>query len=150
VSTAALYDRDFYRWCLDQARALRALSAMRANLAVPLDLDNLAEEIESLGKSQERELFSRYVVILVHLLKWRFQPERRTRSWRSTLLVQRDELESLYRFSPGLKALRRATLEEAYPIARNRAARETRLPLATFPETCPFTLEEIEDPEFLP
>jgi hypothetical protein len=144
------HENDFYGWCLDQARALRALSAMRVNLAVPLDLDNLAEEIESLGKAQERELFSRYVVILVHLLKWRFQPERRTRSWRSTLLVQRDELESLYRFSPGLKALRQPTLEEAYPVARKRAARETRLPLATFPESCPFTLEEIEDPEFLP
>ena len=79
MSAVSLYDRDFHRWCLEQARALRALSAMRANLAVPLDLEHLAEEIESLGKSQERELFSRYVVILVHLLKWRFQPERRTR-----------------------------------------------------------------------
>jgi len=150
MSAVSLYDRDFHRWCLEQARALRALSAMRANLAVPLDLEHLAEEIESLGKSQERELFSRYVVILVHLLKWRFQPERRTRSWRSTLLVQRDELESLYRFSPGLKALRQATLEQAYPVARKRAARETRLPLPTFPETCPFSIAEIEDPEFLP
>jgi len=147
---SAGYEEDFHRWCLEQAQALRALSAMRANLAVPLDLEHLAEEIESLGKSQERELFSRYVVILVHLLKWRFQPERRTRSWRSTLLVQRDELESLYRFSPGLKALRQATLEEAYPVARKRAARGTRLPLPTFPETCPFSIDEIEDPEFLP
>lgn len=150
MSTASLYDRDFYRWCLAEAEALRKLASMRANLAVPLDLENLAEEIESLGKSQARELFSRYVVILVHLLTWRHQPERRSRSWRGTLATQCFELESLYRFSPGLKAQREAMLEEAYAVARKRAARETRLPLSTFPETCPFSLDEIEDPEFLP
>lgn len=149
MSAVSLSEQDFHRWCLDQA-ALENLAAMRANLAVPLDLENLPEEIESLGKSQERELFSRYVVILVHLPKWRFEPERRSRSSRRTHSTQRDELESLYRFSPGLKTRRGATLDAAYPGARKRAARETGLPLSTFPETCPFTLDQIEDPDFLP
>lgn len=150
MSTTTLYEEDFYRWSLEQAERLRRLAAMRANLAVPLDLENLAEEIESLGKSQAREQFSRYVVILLHLLKWRYQPERRSRSWRSTVRTQRDELESLYRFSPGLRTQGWAILEEAYGVARKRAARETRLALSTFPETCPFTPEQVEDPEFLP
>ncbi|MCL6608076.1 MAG: DUF29 domain-containing protein [Geminicoccaceae bacterium] len=150
MSTAALYDRDFHRWCLEQAQALRALSAMRANLAVPLDLDNLAEEIESLGKAQQRELASRYRVLLLHLLKWSRQPRRRTRSWRSTIATQRLEIARLLRQNPSLRARRAEELAEAYDEARTLAAIETGLPLATFPETCPFTFEEIEDPEFLP
>ncbi len=150
MPTATIYDRDFYRWCLEQAEALRSFAAQRPNLDVPLDLDNLAEEIESLGKSQARELFSRYVVILLHLLKWRHQPQRRSRSWRSTIATQRDELVSLFRFSPGLRSQRETTLEEAYAQARKRAARETGLPLETFPETCPFSPDQVEDAEFWP
>ena len=147
---SAGYEEDFHRWCLDQARALRALSAMRANLAVPLDLDNLAEEIESLGISQLHELRARLRQLLAHLLKWCYQPQRRSRSWRTTLRVQRDALADLFESSPSLKRRLAEELPKAYEKARRLAADETGLPLATFPETCPFTLEEIEDPEFLP
>lgn len=150
MPTATLYDRDFYRWCLEQAEALRALAAQRPNLPLPLDLDNLAEEIESLGKSQARELFSRYVVILVHLLKWRHQPQRRSRSWRSTIATQRVELADLLATSPSLRRRRAAEIARAYAAARKLAAIETGLPLDTFPETCPFTPDQVEDPELWP
>ncbi len=147
---AGLYDRDFYRWCLAEARALRKLAALRTELPVPLDLDNLAEEIESLGKSQARELFSRYVVILLHLLKWRHQPQRRSRSWRSTIATQRVELADLLAMSPSLRRRRSAEIARAYAAARKLAAIETGLPVDTFPETCPFTPDQVEDPEFWP
>jgi hypothetical protein len=123
---------------------------MRVNLAVPLDLENLAEEIESLGKSQRRELVSRYQVLLLHLLKWRHEPRRRSRSWRSTIATQRLEIARSLRQNPSLRARRAEELEDAYVGARTLAAIETGLPLSTFPETCPFTLDQIEDPEFLP
>ncbi len=145
-----LYDRDFYRWCLAEARALRKLAALRTELPVPLDLDNLAEEIESLGKSQLRELGSRHVVLLVHLLKWRHQPQRRSRSWRSTIETQRVELQRLLRINPSLRGRRAAELTDAYADARRLAAAETGLPVDTFPETCPFTPDQVEDPEFWP
>jgi len=150
MSAVSLHDRDFHRWCLEQAQALRALSAMRANLAVPLDLEHLAEEIESLGISQLHELRARLRQLLAHLLKWRYQPQRRSRSWRTTLRVQRDALADLFESSPSLKRRLAEELPRAYEKARRLAADETGLPLPTFPETCPFTLEEIEDPEFLP
>jgi hypothetical protein len=150
MSAVSLYEQDFHRWCLDQATALRKLAEMRANLAVPLDLENLAEEIESLGKSQRRELVSRYQVLLLHLLKWRHEPRRRSRSWRSTIATQRLEIARSLRQNPSLRARRAEELEDAYVGARTLAAIETGLPLSTFPETCPFTLDQIEDPEFLP
>ncbi|BCX18776.1 MAG: hypothetical protein KatS3mg117_2458 [Geminicoccaceae bacterium] len=150
MSAVSLYEQDFHRWCLDQAAALKKLAAMRANLAVPLDLENLAEEIESLGKSQRRELVSRYQVLLLHLLKWRHEPRRRSRSWRSTIATQRLEIARLLRQNPSLRARRVEELADAYEGARTLAAIETGSPLSTFPETCPFTLDQIEDPEFLP
>jgi hypothetical protein len=150
MSAVSLYEQDFHRWCLDQATALRKLAEMRANLAVPLDLENLAEEIESLGVSQLHELRARLRQLLAHLLKWRYQPQRRSRSWRATIRVQRDALADLLQSSPSLKRRLGEELPRAYEKARRLAADETGLPLSTFPETCPFTLDQIEDPEFLP
>ncbi|MCS6779060.1 MAG: DUF29 domain-containing protein [Geminicoccaceae bacterium] len=150
MSTASLYEEDFYRWSQEQALALRKLAAMRANLAVPLDLEHLAEEIESVGISQLHALRARLRQLLAHLLKWRFQPERRTRSWRSTIRVQRDAIADLLESSPSLRRRLGEELAKAYEKARRQAADETGLPLAAFPEACPFTVEEVEDPEFLP
>ncbi len=150
MSTASLYEEDFYRWSLEQAERLRALAAIRANLAVPLDLKNLAEEIESVGIAQLHALRARLRQLLAHLLKWRFQPKRRTRSWRTTIRVQRDAIADLLESSPSLRRRLSEELAKAYAKARRQAADETGLPLATFPETCPFTPEQVEDPEFLP
>ncbi|MBL8672855.1 MAG: DUF29 domain-containing protein [Alphaproteobacteria bacterium] len=131
--TATLYDQDFAQWCEEQAGRLRSgrLDA--------LDVENLAEEIESMGKSQQRELASRLQVLLLHLLKQRFQPEHDSRSWRSTIIEQRAALAGLLAQSPILRRLLPEGLVAAYAVARRRAAAETDLPVATFPETCPFT-----------
>lgn len=144
------YDEDFYAWCLEQARSLRRLAAAQPTLDEPLDLENLAEEIESLGKSQLRELGSRYRVLLLHLLKWRHQPDLRTPRWRSTIRTQRREIADLLAQSPSLRRRRAERIAAAYAAAREDAADETGLPLETFPETCPFTREQVEDPGFLP
>lgn len=144
------YDTDFYSWTQDQAAKLRRAAASRVNLPEPVDFLNIAEEIESLGASQLRELYSRYVVLLAHLLKWEHQPERRGGSWRATIRTQRRELEDLLTLSPGLKPRRRARLAKAYTAAREAAADETGLPIERFPEACPYTLQQVEDPGFWP
>ena len=148
IRAATAYDEDVFTWSQEQAAALRRLAADRVNLPEPVDLLSIAEEIESLGNSQWRELGPRYLVILTHLLKWRPQPGKRSKSWRATLTTQRREIESLLRFSPGLKPKRADELHLAYSRARQDAASQTGLPLTTFPETCPFTVEQVESEEF--
>ena len=144
--TAVRYEDDVYTWSLQQAAALRRAARSRVNLPDPLDFANLAEEIESLGISQQRELYSRYLVLLVHLLKWEHQPLQRGASWRATIRTQRNELEKLLRLSPGLKPKRRAELQDAYRRARDDAADETGLPPDTFPDKCPWTPDQVESP----
>jgi len=141
--TGELYEQDFVRWTEDQAAALRAgdLDA--------LDLENLAEEIESLGGNNRRELDSRLEVLLMHLLKWRYQPRKRTGSWESTIRSQRREIAKLLGQSPSLRREVDAMMAGAYPVARRNAAAETGLPLDTLPETCPFADRVLED-EWLP
>jgi hypothetical protein len=148
--TAVRYEDDFYGWSQEQAAALRRAAAARVNLPAPLDFANLAEEIESLGASQLRELYSRYRVLLLHLLKWQYQPAKRSPSWRGTINTQRREIEDLLSLSPSLKPKRRARLAKAYAAAREDAANETGLPIGTFPERCPYTLEEVESGAFWP
>lgn len=146
--TATRYDEDFYGWTQDQAAKLRRAAVSRVNLPDPVDFENLAEEIESLGASQLRELYSRYLVLLVHLLKWQYQPDKRTASWRSTVNTQRREIADLLGLSPGLRPKRPARLAKA--AAHEDAAEETGLPLASFPESCPYTLEQVEDRAWWP
>lgn len=150
AEAATLYERDFFDWTREQADLLRRAGAMRLNDLPGLDWERLAEEIEDLGKALRRELFSRYRVLVLHLLKWRHQPTRRGPSWRRTIREQRDELGELVRRNPSLRPRRPAELGIAYPRARVGAADETGLPLATFPEACPFTLDQIEDHTFWP
>ena len=139
-----LYDQDFVRWTEDQAAALRA------GRLGELDLENLAEEIESLGGRDRRELKSRLAVLLLHLLKWRHQAERRTGSWESTIRTQRSEIEELLSDNPSLRGGLGAVVARAYPIARRNAAAETGLPLDAFPETCPFGADRLLEDEWLP
>ena len=141
---------NFYGWTREQARALRAsAAASRVDLPAPVDFANLAEEIESLGISQLRELYSRYRVLLAHLLKWQHQPDHRTPSWRTTIRTQRDEIAKALRLSPGLKLKRQAELDEAYAGAREDAADDgARVPAVS--ERCPYALDEVEDRAFWP
>lgn len=143
-TSPSLYEQDFYSWALEQAAHLRA-----GRLA-ELDLANLAEEIEGLARSEARELRSRYVTLLIHLLKWEFQPDRRSSSWIETIVRERDEIEELLDGSPGLKPRRDELFAKAYKGARGRAAAETRLPLRRFPTTCPYIQRQVMDEAFWP
>lgn len=145
-----LYDRDFYSWALEQAEALRLAAGARINTPAALDWENLAEEIESLGKSQASELDSRYTQLLAHLLKWRYQPEKRSKSWRRTVDQQRIRIDKLLRQNPGLKSAQVEIFREAYPDACKFAASETGLDRSVFPPASPWTLAEATDEDFWP
>jgi hypothetical protein len=131
--TEPLYDTDFYLWTQTQTAALRAKDV------AALDLEHLAEEIESLGKRDRRAVESYLEVILLHLLKWAYRPERRRRSWEKSLLQARHRFAKLLRESPSLANQVPEFLDEGYPHARRLAAVETNLPLTTFPATCPWS-----------
>lgn len=145
-----LYEADTYGWAMQQAEALRAAARLQLNTPLALDWENLAEEIEDLAKSRARELSSRYYQLLAHLLKWEFQPEKRSSSWRGTVTGQRSEIEDVVEESPSLKPQQEDRFRRAYRKARRLASDETGLPLETFPEDCPYTLEQAIDPEFWP
>ena len=138
------YEQDFYAWTVEQTRLLRAgeLSA--------IDAANIAEEIESLGRSDRRELQSRLIVLTAHLLKWQTQPDERSKSWSATIREQRRQIETLLRDSPSLRPFVAQMLTRAYDDAREDATEETGLPETEFPAECPFALDDILSRSFLP
>ena len=146
VSSAkpADYDSDVILWAEEQARLLRA------GRFAELDIEHIADEIEDVGKSEKRELASRMAVLLAHLLKWRFQPEKRTKSWRTTIKGQRRSIEAALRATPSLKTVMRDPEWGAvvWDDALAQAERETGL--EDLPESCPFTFDEARDPDFWP
>lgn len=148
--TTTLYDTDYYSWCLEQAAALRRVAGERVNTSVPIDWENVAEELEDLGKSRARELRSRYTALLLHLLKWAYQPGRKTKSWRSTIIEQRAEIVEVLRENPSLERQAAEAFATAYGTARKLAVAQTGLPPLTFPGECPFTLAAVADEEFWP
>ncbi len=138
------YDTDFYAWAQQQAQALRAKDWGA------LDLKHLAEEVEDLRKTERRGVRSQLRLILSHLLKWVYQPEKRTENWRSTIangrvLVQED-LEDLPSLAPELETL----AAWAYPRARRDTVKDTGLPLATLLEVCPWSVEQVLAEDFWP
>ncbi len=139
-----LYETDFYTWTQRQAEHLRAGRLDSA------DLENIAEEIESLGKSQAAALRSAYRLIALHLLKTMFQPSRATKVWRSTIVRERLNVEEHLADGPGLKPRRAELFAQAYGAARREAADETGLPLGCFPVDPPFTVDELEAEGFWP
>jgi hypothetical protein len=139
-----LYESDYYTWALEQGRALRDRNTEA------LDWDNLAEEVESLGRTVVRELRSRLEVLLVHLLKWRYQQDKRSRSWRLTIREQRLRVSQVMDENPALKSSREESVTAAYEIARLVATRETELAERTFPPTSPWTFEQVTDADFWP
>ena len=139
------YEEDFVLWLEHQAELLRQ------GRVAELDLENLAEEVESIGRSDKREVQNRLIVLLAHLLKYQFQTKRRSRSWSLTISEQRRRLELVLKDSPSLlKTYAPQVFEESYSYARRKASDETRLSLGTFPETSPYTLEQTLDEDFFP
>jgi hypothetical protein len=139
-----LYDTDFYAWTQGQAELLRNHHWSK------LDLPNLIEEIESLGKQQRAELRHRLSFLMEHLLKWEYQPTKRSRSWLHTIRVQRMDTLDLLEENPSLQPYLLEGLQKAYRKAVALAAGETDLPDRTFPDHCPYTLEQILEDKFYP
>ena len=131
------YETDFYAWTQETARAIRE------GRWAEIDVPHLAEEVEDMGKSEKRALTSRLELILIHLLKLRFQAEKHTASWDLTIKAQRQRVQKLFRENPSLRARLDDLIEDAYSDARLAAAEETGLGEAMFPEVCPFSAEEV-------
>ncbi len=142
--TTHLYDTDFYAWTLEQVGLLQSQQFAQ------LDLVNLMEEIESLGRKERQELRNRLGVLLGHLLKWQFQPEQRTNSWVGNIREQRIQIKLLLKDSPSLKPYLEQTFADAYELGVALAIRETLLGEEVFPEVSPYQLEQSLDSQFLP
>ena len=141
---ATLYDTDFYAWANEQAALLRAGRLSEA------DIENIAEEIESMGKSEKRELVSRLTVLIVHLMKWHYQPALQSHSWRQTIEQQRLHIEDHLADNPSLKSKLDDAVFNAYRHARVDAEHETGMLRKIFPATCPYTFDEAMNPNFWP
>ena len=139
-----LYERDFYAWANEQAALLRSGQLTAA------DIEHIAEEIESMGKTEKRELVSRLSVLLLHLLKWQFQPSRRGASWEVTIRNQRRDIRDHLADNPSLRAHLPDLLASAYERAADTAYAETGLARAAFPSLCPWVFDQMMDPEFWP
>lgn len=143
-ATMTLYDTDFYAWTQAQAKTLKA------GLWSTLDIENLVEEIESLGRQERQELQNRLGILIGHLLKWQYQPQNRNNSWRSTLREQRRRIDQLLIDSPSLKPFLPEALARSYDDGLDLAVRETGLDYGRFPAHCAYTLAQILDPDFWP
>jgi hypothetical protein len=135
---------DFYAWCFEQAELLRQKRFAEA------DLPNIIEEIEGLGNEQRRALRSSYRLIIGHLLKWQFQPERRARFWELTIARERINVHDREKDNKSLKNEARTIVDEAYRSAVVLASKETRLPRNTVPFDCPYTVDQLRDHDFMP
>ena len=141
---SGLYEQDFFAWANTQARLLRSGGLAQADIA------NIAEEIESMGKSELRELENRLTVLFLHLLKWQFQPQRRGRRWDLTIREQRRKLKRHLDQNPSLRSRLDQAVADAYGDAVLEVARETDLPDETFPPVCPYTVGQTFDDGWLP
>jgi len=138
------YDVDFDCWAREQAQALKAGDFQK------LDLENLAEEIESLSKSDRRAIQSFLTRILFHLLKWCYQPEQRSGSWRNSVEDSRFAIRQILKDSPSLRTCTRQALEDAYQHARRKNPENPAVNPRQFPSVCPWTIEQVLDDEFWP
>jgi hypothetical protein len=136
------YTRDFYAWTQQQAKLLRNQESDRLNW------QNIVEEIEDMGRSEKRQLESPLEILIMHLLKWQFQPNFRSRSWQLTIKEQPLRLEKLLSENHSLKSSLDDVKEKIYPLAVISAEKETGL--SSFPENCPYELKELFSPQFLP
>lgn len=138
------YDSDFYGWTQEQAELIRAGSLNQ------LDTQNLLEEIEAMGRSERRELGARFKILLMHLLKWKLQSERQTRSWTLTIEEQRISLIEILDENPSLKPHIQEAINKAYKHAVIAAESETNIRRSVFPATCPWSFEDIIAADFYP
>ncbi|WP_253180913.1 DUF29 domain-containing protein [Candidatus Marithrix sp. Canyon 246] len=141
----AAYQQDFYTWTLEQT------SLLKQKRFDELDLEHIIEEMEDMGKSEKRALESYIENLLMHLLKWKYQPYYiGRRSWELTIIEQRKRLKWHIKENPGLKSKLPEAIERSYELAKLGAEKETGIPISRYPETCPWTYQQFTDSEFWP
>jgi hypothetical protein len=145
------YEVDFYGW------AMRNAQLLRQGRFAEIDVEHIAEELESMSKKDQRELESRFIILIAHLLKWQYQLQQimamwpwQGGSWRGSIIEQRVQIAKLLRNNPGLKPHLSEAIANAYPDAVELASEETQLAKNTFPEVCPYTVEQLLEKEFYP
>ncbi len=144
VDSGPGYDEDFFLWTEHQA------ALIRPRRLDSIDWDNVADEIESLGSGDLRQLGNRLDVLINHLLKWQLQPDARSGSWRGSIRTQRGRILRLLKHSLSLRQHIASEVQDGYARAAATAADETRLPRAQFPPSCPYTVENLLDEDFFP
>ncbi len=143
-ATKALYETDFNLWLKETVNLLRKGEVEK------LDLENLAEEIEDMGNSRKDALESNLIRVLQHLLKWKYQPQKRTNSWKASITEHSLRLNKAFKKSPSLKPYFESVFADCYQDARLITSQETGLDIATFPELCPFSQADVLNPQYLP
>ena len=143
-SLSTLYDEDFMLWLENN------IDLLKNGKFNQLDLDNLIEELESMGKSNKKAMWSNLMILLMHLLKYKYQKDYRSNSWRFTIIEHRKRIKRDFKDSPSLRPYFNQIFTECYQDARDLASQETGLPLKTFPPECPFTQIEVLTEDFLP
>ena len=143
-ATKVLYEADFNLWLSETVNLIRKGELDK------LDLENLAEEIEDMGNSRKDALESNLIRVLQHLLKWKYQPQKRTNSWKVSITEHSLRLNKAFKKSPSLKVYFDDVFTECYQDARLIASQETGLNILSFPEVCPFKREDILNPQYLP
>jgi hypothetical protein len=139
-----LYDSDYLKWLETTVENLRLQNYSN------IDWENLIEEIEDMGRSEGRSLESNLIVVLTHLLKWQYQPEFRSGSWKGSLVEHRRRIRKALQESPSLKPYLEQVFAECYADAVEQASAETELPMETFPQACPYSVTEVLAANFLP
>lgn len=142
--TSSLHDQDFNLWV---ESTIELLQQKRFD---QLDIENLISEIESMGKNDRKSVKSNLRILLMHLLKWQYQPDKRTNSWRTTIKEHRNRLEDDFADSPSLKNYFLEVFDECYQKARDLASSETGLSISVFPVECPFPSDLVLESDFLP
>ncbi len=144
ANVETLYETDFYAWAMEMAQLIKTKQFDK------VDIEHLAEEVESMGASERNALESRLIELMLHLLKWQFQPERKGRSWQQSIAKQRVGIDKVLKQNPSLKYQYQQRVDECYIYAKRYAAIETGLLISHFPENCPYSVEQLFDFEFLP
>jgi hypothetical protein len=142
MTSQNLYQKDFYAWCYAQANCIRS--------GEKIDMEHIAEELELMGGNQSDQLINRFSVLFMHLLKLIYQPSKKKKGWINSVGEQRDRIELLIEDNPSLKGRLSDWVSKGYRLARKDASRETGLPLKTFPEQMPFTLEQALNEDWMP
>ncbi len=144
TSELVFFDQDFHAWVIEQ------IDLLKSGRFADLDIEHLTDELRAVAMAEESEIESRLVVLLQHLLKWEFQSERRSNSWRATILEQRTRINRVISRSPSLRRHPATVIEKEYRIARLHASGGTGLPLERFPSACPYSVAQVLDENLFP